>query len=55
MTIMLLVAPYHLTLPLPLAGLDPAPLPFVGFDLELVLLEAATLVAADTAHHLAAG
>ena len=39
--------------PLPLVGLDLAPLPLVGFDLELVLLEAAVLVAADTTHHSA--
>jgi hypothetical protein len=27
------------------------PLPLAGFDLELVLLEVAALVTADTAHH----
>ena len=49
------VAPLSFDLaPLPLVGLDLAPLPLVGFDLELVLLEAAALVAADTAYHLAA-
>jgi len=39
--------------PLPLARLDLDPLPLVGFDLELVLLEAVVLVAADTTHYLA--
>ena len=33
---------------------DLAPLIFAGFDLELVLSEAAMLVAADTTYHSAA-
>jgi hypothetical protein len=37
-----------------LAGLNLASLLLAGLDLELVLLEAAMLVAADTAHHSAA-
>ena len=51
MTAALAVAPYHLTLPLLLAGLDLVPLLLAEFDLELALLEAAAFVAADTVYH----
>ena len=58
MIVMLVVAPLSVVLdlaPLPLAGFDLGPLLLVGLEnLELVLLEAAVLVAADTAHHSAA-
>jgi hypothetical protein len=40
--------------PLPLVGLDLAPLRLAGSDLEHVLPKAAVLVAVGTAHHSAA-
>ena len=58
MIVAMVVAPLSLILdlaPLPLAGFDLGPLLLVGLEnLELVLLEAAALVAVDTAHHSAA-